>query len=321
MKKKFIIGLLVTILVLALLAWALKDVSLANIIQTLGQLSFSQIIFLLVLNAGIFLLFSLRWWLILRSQGYRLPYLALSRYRLASFGVSYFTPGPQFGGEPLQVLLLRDRHQIAGRDATASVALDKLIELIANFSFLVFASGTVFLATPDLFGALDFNPLFSAMLLALPLVYLVLLWRGGKPISFLFFFKTEWQEKILEVESQLVGLVRKQPRLLIQTLAASALIWLALIFEYQLALGFLGLSLSFSSVLTIMLMARIAMLAPTPGALGTLEAGLVFAIALLGINPAYAVALALLIRGRDILFGSLGLLYAFSSGLLRKKTA
>ncbi len=47
--------------------------------------------------------FSSRWWLALRAQGHRLPYLTVFRYRMAAFAISYFTPGTQFGGEPLQV--------------------------------------------------------------------------------------------------------------------------------------------------------------------------------------------------------------------------
>ena len=308
-------------LAVALLWWALQEVPFARIAQTLASLSLAQIALLVLVNAAIMLLFPWRWWLILRSQGHSLPYLRLSAYRLAAFGVSYFTPGPHFGGEPLQVLLLSKRHAIKTPVAATSVALDKLIELIANFGFLVFAAGAVSLFSPDLLGQSTLRLGFSALLILLPLLYLGLIWRGAKPLSRLASLRPGWAARLAELEAALTDLLRTKPRLLLQTLAASALVWAALVFEYQLALVFLGQPLPLLSVLTIMLFARLAMLAPTPGALGALEAGLVLALGLLGIDAAFALSLALLIRARDLLFGGLGLALGAALGLPRNSAA
>ena len=121
-----------------LLWWAFQQVPFELVWSALRQLNAIQIAIWLLVNIGLVILITGRWWLILRTLGYQLPYLALIRYRLASFAISYFTPGPQFGGEPIQVLALQQRHGIPGTTGTASVGLDKLFELIANFSFLVF---------------------------------------------------------------------------------------------------------------------------------------------------------------------------------------
>ena len=96
-------GALIALAFILLLAWALRDLSFQEIEAALQSLTLPELLALFTLNGFIFLLFSSRWWLILRSQGYHLPYLALSGYRLSAFSVSYFTPGTQFGGEPLQV--------------------------------------------------------------------------------------------------------------------------------------------------------------------------------------------------------------------------
>ena len=94
---------------LALLAWVLIRVPFGDALTALARLTLAQIGGLILLNGLIFLTFSGRWWLILRAQGHTIPYLRLSAYRLAAFGVTYFTPGPQFGGEPLQVYLVQRR--------------------------------------------------------------------------------------------------------------------------------------------------------------------------------------------------------------------
>jgi len=108
--------------------------------------------------------------------------LALTRYRLASFAVSYFTPGPHFDGEPLQVLALRQRHHIPATTGTASVGLDKLLELIANFSFLVFG---IVVALAGTWMPVEWRRLgmgFALSLRALPLAYLILILAGRQPL-------------------------------------------------------------------------------------------------------------------------------------------
>jgi uncharacterized membrane protein YbhN (UPF0104 family) len=110
-----------------LLGWALRGISPQGVGAILGQLSFPQIVGLMGVNGGVLLLFSARWWLISRAQGHPIPYLTLAGYRLASFSVSYFTPGPQFGGEPLQVYLVQRNHNVPLSIAISGVTLDKVV--------------------------------------------------------------------------------------------------------------------------------------------------------------------------------------------------
>ena len=136
--------------VLLLLLWVLQTVSLRQVWQVLGGLSLWQILVLILANGLVLITMSGRWWLILRAQGHPVPYFTLAGYRLAAFGVSYFTPGPQFGGEPLQVYLVRGHHRVPGSLAVAGVTLDKLLELLVNFSFLV--GGLIFVVQQQIFS-------------------------------------------------------------------------------------------------------------------------------------------------------------------------
>lgn len=267
-----------------------------------------QIFVLLLVNTGIVLLLGLRWWLILRAQGQELPFLSLARYRLAAFGVSYFTPGPHFGGEPLQVIFLRQRQAIPASSALASVTLDKVIELLSNFGFL--SIGIAFVLRSGLLGSdLLFGvQAISAILLLLPLFYLFALLLGRGPLNRLLAKAgQDWAKAAKSGEAQLITLLREKRTLLPHTLMASIVVWTALLFEYWLALRFLGLNLSLIQLLAIVVAARLAMLAPTPGALGALEAAQVLAMQAQGFDPAFGLSLSLLIRARDLLFGGLGL--------------
>jgi len=62
-----------------------------------------------------------------------LPFLI---YLAVNVALAILTPGPQFGGEPAQVYLLVRRSRLAAPQAVASVALDRLLELTLNFTFL-----------------------------------------------------------------------------------------------------------------------------------------------------------------------------------------
>jgi hypothetical protein len=58
-----------------------------------------QISLLFVLNVLIYALISLRWWLIVRAEKRDVSFFPLLATRVAVFGVSYFTLGPQVGGQ------------------------------------------------------------------------------------------------------------------------------------------------------------------------------------------------------------------------------
>ncbi|MBD3308416.1 hypothetical protein GF339_18435, partial [candidate division KSB3 bacterium] len=125
------------------LIWlAIRDISLAETMGILSRLRVRSLLILVAVNGVIFFTMTARWRLLLAALGYRIPYLRLIGYRLAGNAVSYFTPGPQFGGEPVQVYLLhrqptRAHPAVPVETATTAVALDRLLELLVNFSVLL----------------------------------------------------------------------------------------------------------------------------------------------------------------------------------------
>jgi len=183
--RKHLPRLLLLLLLAALLYFALRNAPLTEIWSTLRQLRLWQIAALMGVNAGIYALFTLRWWIITQAEAKRVPYFPLLLVRVAVFGVSYFTLGPQVGGEPLQALALRRRYGLTYTRATATVLMDKLLEFLANFVLLAFGLAAIFEA-----GILPTNgsrPIVSligiVLLLAWPPIHIILLRRGGHPIS------------------------------------------------------------------------------------------------------------------------------------------
>ena len=108
--RTIVISILLWIVALGLLICAFRSVSIDDLLHILSGLGVIPLAILVSVNALIAYSFGLRWWLILRTQGFRIGYLFLASYRLVAYSISYFTPGPHLGGEPLQAFLVARRH-------------------------------------------------------------------------------------------------------------------------------------------------------------------------------------------------------------------
>ena len=93
---------------------------------------------ILTIDLTIYLLITARWWLIVQAENKNITFLPMIGVRISVFGISYFTIGPQVGGEPLQVIYLQRKYGLTYTRAASTVVMDKLLELLANFILLVF---------------------------------------------------------------------------------------------------------------------------------------------------------------------------------------
>jgi uncharacterized protein (TIRG00374 family) len=302
-------------LLVPLLLWlALKDIQWVDVWTAASSLTWWQLVVLATLNIIVLFFFSLGWWLILRAQGYPVPLYTLTAYRVAAFGVSYFTPGPQFGGEPLQVYLLTRNHNIPMATAAAATALDRVLELLVNF--LVLAVGVLLVAQWNVLSGVS---LFSSLLIMGGLFlavgwFLFASWQGALPVTRALRsmpIRVERYQALVTViedsERQISIFCRAQPRTLVMVVLMSCVCWAFILTEYWLVMYFLGLTMSAPQLITAVTINRIAFLVPLPGGLGALEGSQVLAMTILGLNPAYGVTQGLIIRIRDVLIGLIGL--------------
>lgn len=307
-----------------LLLWlTLRAVDLGEVWARLAQLQPAQIALLLIVNVAVLATFSARWWLLLAAQGFRINYLLLMAYRLATFAMSYFTPGPHFGGEPLQVYLVTARHNVPVAASVAAVVIDKVLEMTANFTFLTL--GVIFVVRAQALPGVSETQLLatSLVLLLLPVSLLVALMGGRRPMSALLGWAeypwhwlrpqaaplstTRFAGAVRQSETQSIDLCRHHPVTLLLAVGASVLSWAAIVGEFWLMTTMLGLDLTLSEAVAALLAARVAILLPLPAALGALEASQSLAMGWLGQSPAAGVSLSVLIRARDVLLGVIGL--------------
>jgi hypothetical protein len=306
------------VLILGLLAWAVLAAPLAEIWESLKQLRLWQIVVLLAISFIAILLMTLRWWLVIRADNLRIPFAPLIGYRLAAFGMSYFTPGPQVGGEPLQILYLRRHHQMTYVRSTSTVIMDKLLEFLVNVFFLaaglyvVIGQGLSPLTGNQFLGGLI--PLL--LLILVPPLHLALLYSGKYPISSMVrVLQNRVGRKkplhLVAVSERMAGLfMRRHPWAMVSAILASALAWTCMWAEYWLMAQFILVDMTIWQALAGMTLLQIAFMFPLPAGLGAMEASQVFVMGALGFPPSAGLTMSLLMRGRDMLLGGLGLLWA-----------
>lgn len=302
----------------ALLYFALRNAPLAEIWSALNQLKLWQISVLVVINVTVYIFVTLRWWIIIRAERTTISFLPLVLVRVAVFGVSYFTLGPQVGGEPLQVLYLQRKYGMSYTRATSTVIMDKLLEFLANFFLLVFGLMAVLQA-----GILSTNgsrPLASliplAAMLAWPPIHIMLMIRSVYPVgtilraTFSRFGNPKWMRFIIASERMAGMFCQRYPRALLMAAGASLAAGAGMVTEYALITSFLGINLHGWQTLAAWTTSWLAFLVPLPGGLGALEASQVFTLGAFEISAALAIGVTLLIRARDLLIGGFGLALA-----------
>lgn len=321
-KSPTVDAALLRVLVLAavaiLLFFAWREVSFGDVRAAVALWAWYHWLILAVANLAILAAMCWRWALILQRMGHPVGFGALVRYRMAANALSYITPGPQFGGEPLQVLYLTTHHQVPGPAASASVAVDRLTEMMGNLMLLSLAG---LLVLPPLMEGRSALLAAAAFMLGAVLAAGLLLCgvaRGRAPFSRAAVRAAQWTGRTARAAG-LVAFLRSGERWAADILTGRLAGWYALIglgqwsaflVELWLIYAFLGFPMTAHALLTAAVAARLAFLLPLPGGLGALEAGQVLAITILGGDPSVAAAACCIMRLRDLVTMSIGGLWA-----------
>ncbi len=316
--KRLSIKLLWLSILITLLYFALRNAPLIDIWNALRQLQLWQIGVIISINAFVIVMMAARWWIIVHAENKSVPFLPLIGYRLSVFGLSYFTPGPQVGGEPLQVLYLQRNHGLTFARATSAVIMDKLLEFLVNFILLgIGAWAIVRVGLVSGNGSrLTLSLIGLAGLLILPIVQIILLYHGIMPISRIllrlpFIQKDHASIRLIIVSERMASVFcQKHLRAMFLAIGASALAIAGIVTEYYAMVHFLGIQINAVQIFAALTFMQVAFLMPLPGGLGALEASQVFALGAFGQPASIAISLTLLMRARDILNGGIGLLLA-----------
>lgn len=338
MQRAKLFAFLLWVVALALGAWTLAQLPLAEISHSIGSLSSTQWIFWLGLNALIILVLTLRWQLLTQALVAPVNLLKLLLIRQAGQAVSFITPGPQFGGEPLQVYWLY-QYGLPLRKALLSLGLDRFFELWVNFSVLLLAVLLLFTGIGD--NSSDNNthstigdwqtalvPLLVFLGLMFALAWVLIkqpLWINNR----LERIAARWQHnhRLNNINQHWqslgddlrIALRTQKPRFLLAVLL-SLLGWAGLLGELYVILHFVGIDADLHSFLIILVAMRMALLLPMPGGVGTLEASVLWSFHTLNLPASAALGLIALMRVRDALVLMVGLACLRASHSTRAQT-
>lgn len=327
MTRATAISVLLWLSAAALVTWILKDLPLEQMWLGLAQLSPNQWSLWLALNLLVIALSTLRWYKLIDALSGSVSFVSLTLIRLAGQTISFVTPGPQFGGEPVQIFWLYKRQGVSLPKAVLSLGLDRFFELWVNFAVLLLGALLLLLSPRMAFA--DWSQIalvLAALLLIIPVILIALLRRPQWISQRLRPLLTRWLSHPRlatlnahrdALEEDLRELLRNHKRVLLQALGISICTWGFILAELWLLLQFAQMPVDLQGFILVAVAIRLAMLLPLPGGIGTIEAALLWSTQLLGYSIDDALVLIALMRLRDSLILLVG---ATSLVALRNKT-
>jgi glycosyltransferase 2 family protein len=307
-KASFFIGLL-WLLAIILAGWTLAQLPLGEIISSLQGLDSVECVLWVALNIFIILALNQRWWLLGKAVHATVDFFELLLIRQAGQSISFITPGPQFGGEPLQIFWLWRRAQVPLHKGLLSLGLDRFFEFIINF-FILILGVSLLLMTPasatanwENILALLFTLFASLALLGISMVRrpqwlsqrLAKLAHRWQRHHYLNSMTTHWNL----LSGELRDCLQQQKKHLLYATLLSVASWIGLIAEMQLTLWMAGVQLHLTGFLLFFIAMRLALLLPLPGGIGTLEAAIFWSFHYLNIPADSALMVIALMRVRD----------------------
>jgi len=299
------------IVALGLAAWIVAQLPLDAALQSISGLSVLQWLLWIALNLLIIALLVGRWQVLTGAIGSRIGFQQLLRIRQAGQLISFVTPGPQFGGEPLQIHWLWKRYELAGTSAFLAVGLDRFYELWINFAILFIAVLALAVsASTNLADWWGIALALSGLVSAFGLVAWILIRHPERVRGGIERLTRPWQKHPRlgqlsahwsQLHATLLEVVTEKRPSLGLALALSLIGWAGMIAEFGLLLSFVGVEQDLATFLLLFTVVRLAFLLPLPGGIGSVEAGMFWAFSALALPLPAAASLIALMRLRDVL--------------------
>jgi uncharacterized protein (TIRG00374 family) len=312
--------------------YILGTFSIRDVLSSFKYLKLSYVLGFICASLFIQCMLTSRWLIVLKYQGIKLGFFKATMYRLAGYSISYLTPGPRVGGEPVTAGLMT-KDGVDFKNALSGIGIDKVIETACSGIFFVFG-GLIVLVTVSLPSSTKIPIIIALLLFSLAIGYFVYkLIKGEYFFSYLFRVLRlhkiralqKYENNINYFEDLLGSFYRRKRLYFFATILISVLAWVGMYFEYQFLAYILGVQIGIDKIFLIVSFVGVAQLTPIPMALGTLEAGQIGAFAIFGVKKGSAIALSLMVRARDLVIVGVGLVvlsyYGLNIGKALKKAS
>ncbi len=300
----FIVGLLAFI-------YAMWEFSFDDILNNhYGTLEMVFLYILVVLIIQVLLTY--RWKIILNSQGIQMNIFELNNIRMAGQAISFLTPAARLGGEPVKAAILAKKKKLTYKKSLSSIVIDKSLDISSSGIFFVlgiFLLLLTFSVNPQTYTVLV--PV-AAGILAIIFVFNYYMIKGRtlleRIISILGLNKiTKVYDYIVKIEEPMIFFYKKDFRKFLKATLISATTWFFMFIEYSILARIVGVNIGIVEVFVIVSVIGLAYIVPIPMALGALELGQVGVFRFLGLGASAGIALALIVRIKDIVLSIIGL--------------
>ncbi len=264
-----------------------------------------------------------RWQLIIssyRKGKCQLSFWRVLLHRFGGFAFNYITPIGHVGGEPVRIALLT-RDAIPVRQATSATILDTAFDLSSFASFVLI--GILLAAFSGVTNGgtiwLIFTGGTAVLMLLLGTLYLLM--RGIGVVEWMIRASRLDRIKLMRgacreminVEHLMTAFLRSNKKFILLIAGISAASITIRVVEVWYLAYFLGVMMNFGQAFLTSTLPGISLFLPIPGGVGVFEGSFATVFALLAL-PLNAIAFAVIIRARDLLFIIIGLVHTLMQG-------
>jgi uncharacterized protein (TIRG00374 family) len=280
----------------ALLLVAARSVAWSETWEAMRGASLPLLLLAAAVNGTSLLVRGTRWWVFLRSIG--APSLGVA-VRGAVVGSGLNNVLPANGGEAARVVLVARSAGVSSATVLATLALDRLVELLSGMALLVMAP----LVAP-LPALLDRWREHAAVALAAGLVVCALLAREAPARQARQVASTAWHSRVRAYVARFVAGLRglPTPKRLGSAVGLSLVAWAGQLATYHLAARAVGLPATLPMTMAALLAVNVAFLVQaTPGNVGIFQLVYALIMTAFGLSHHTAVAAAVLIQALQII--------------------
>ncbi|MFH1780407.1 MAG: lysylphosphatidylglycerol synthase transmembrane domain-containing protein [Candidatus Nealsonbacteria bacterium] len=313
--KKLLLFLTSSCFGIGLFFWVMEKIGWDQIWATFRNFSIWSIFIILGLSILIILVGSRKWQIILKSQGYKLPFSKVLKAYLIGFSLDYLTPFATFGGEIVRGYSLKE-DSLSWEKIIASIGADKILDC----SVVLFTIASGLLLFNYRFGtSLVGSKIIFAISVLIILTVLFFYFKVRNKESIVRFFiqaigleKSKSGEVVVNVEKEIFSIFR-QKKHFAEIFSLTILRWAVFLIRHWVLLYLLGIRIDILGAFSILSFTFLTYFLPTPALLGSHEVVQSLIFPFYGFSSGAGAAFTLILRTGDLFAAFLGIALLFHS--------
>ncbi len=294
MRKRNLFFIIFTMVGGGLFFWLVQRIGWDKIAEVFTLFQWWHLVILLGLYFLSMIFMSLSMRLILKSLGYRLPFLTIFALTNINLAVGYITPFAYVGGEPVQIYLMYKRYRVPVGTGTANVLIEKVTRQLIAMIFIVFGV-ILFIFNQEIpWGIRIGLAAFISFLIFVLWAYFAKSISGEGFFHYMIkiFHLSRWKilnnpkvaPVITDIDRRTSDFLVKHRRAFGLCLIYATLAELVPIAQMILVFWFMGINPGIVNIFLLFIVTNLLTFVPSPAQLGTFEASGVSVFAIKGIG-------------------------------------